>query len=82
MQESTKDICVDLTYALPYIEANGRRYNIYDRRPSREWRHLDLWQYKTWITARLPRYRDENDFYHTVDIPWADPGEQTTVLLL
>jgi len=27
-----------------------------------------LWQYKTFISARLPRYKDEKGFYHTVDI--------------
>jgi hypothetical protein len=81
LNESTEEINVCLHYSLPYIEANGVRYSIYDHRPSRQWRHLDLWQYKTYITASLPRYRDENAFYHTVEIPWAYPGEQMTDLL-
>jgi hypothetical protein len=81
IKEPEEEIYVCLNYDLPYIDVNGRRYNIYDHRPVRQWRHLDLWQYKTYITARLPRYRDEHDFYHTVDIPWADTGEQMTILL-
>ena len=75
------EVHVELKYDLPYIEVDGRRYGIYDHRPSRNWRHLDLWQFKTYINARLPRYKDDKGFYHTVDIPWAEPSDQMTVLL-
>ena len=51
LHESTDEVNVSLSYDLPYIEANGLCYIIYDHRPSRNWRHLDLWQYKTYITA-------------------------------
>jgi hypothetical protein len=81
VNESTDEVFVDLKYDMPYIEVNSVRYNIYDHRPSRRWRHLDLWQYKTFITARLPRYKDAKGFYHTVDVPWAEVSEQMTVLL-
>jgi len=81
VNENTDEVFVDLKYDLPYIEANSQRYSIYDHRPSRRWRHLDLWQYKTFITARLPRYKDEQGFYHTVSVPWADASEQMTDLL-
>ena len=90
LKESTDEVFVELKYDLPYIEVDGHRYSIYDHRPSRFWRHLDLWQYKTFISARLPRYKDEKGFYlyfvrstkyHTIDIPWAEPSEQMTVLL-
>jgi hypothetical protein len=81
LKESTDEVFVELAYDLPYLEVNGLRYSIYDHRPFRLWRHLDLWQYKTFIRARLPRYKDEKGFYHTIDIPWAEPSEQMTVLL-
>jgi hypothetical protein len=81
LDESTDEVQVYLHYDLPYIESEGGRYSIYDHRPFRRWRHLDLWQYKTYITARLPRYRDEQGFYHTVDIPWAEASEQMSILL-
>jgi len=81
VNEATDEVFVELKYTLPYLEANSQRYKIYDHRPSRRWRHLDLWQYKTFISARLPRYKDEKGFYHTVDIPWAESSEQMTVLL-
>jgi len=81
VNDSTDEVFVDLEYALPYIEVDDQRYGIYDHRPSRRWRHLDLWQYKTFLTARLPRYKDKNGFYHTIDVPWADASDQMTVLL-
>jgi len=77
----TEEVEVELKYALPYIDIKGKRYSIYDHRPIRKWRHLDLWQYKTFLSSRLPRYKDEIGFYHTVDVPWADPSEQMTLLL-
>ena len=70
MEAFTDEVYFSLSYALPYIEVNGRRYSIYDHRPSRNWRHLDLWQYKTYIPARLPRYKDDIGFYHTIEVPW------------
>jgi transposase len=81
VNEVTEEVEVVLDYNLPYIEAEKCRYGIYDHRPIRRWRHLDLWQYKTFISARLPRYKDEKGFYHTIEVPWADPSEQMTVLL-
>jgi transposase len=81
LDEPAGEVYVDLKYGLPYIEVNNRRYSIYDHRPSRGWRHLDLWQHKTFLTARLPRYKDEKGFYHTIDIPWAGKSEQMTDLL-
>ena len=81
VNEVTEEVEVELKYTLPAIEIEGKRYGIYDHRPKRKWRHLDLWQYKTFISACLPRYKDESGFYHTVDVPWADPSEQMTILL-
>ena len=74
LKESTDEVFVELKYNLPYIEVDSRRYSIYGHRSSRLWRHLYLWQYKTFVSARLPRYKDEKGFYHTIDIPWAEPG--------
>ena len=81
LDEYSNEVSVDLKYILPYIETNNKRYGIYDHRPSRCWRHLDLWQYKTFITARFPRYKDEQGFYHSIDVPWSKVGDQMTVLL-
>jgi hypothetical protein len=81
VDDSVHEVYVDLDYDLPYIEVDKIRYGIYDHRPLRQWRHLDLWQYKTFLTARLPRYKDEKGFYHTIEVPWSEVSDQMTVLL-
>jgi hypothetical protein len=77
----SSEISIELKYDLPYVEVDGERYKIYDFRPLRRWRHLDLWNCPTFITARLPRYKDGSGCYRTVEVPWADSGEQMTDLL-
>jgi hypothetical protein len=81
VDEKKEEIDVVLTYNQSHIEVDGNCYGIYDHRPARRWRHLDLWQYKTYITADIPRYKDEKGFYHSVKIPWAEACERMTILL-
>ena len=47
----------------------------------RVWRHLDMWQYKTFIKARIPRCKIADRKYASVQVPWADAGERMTDLL-
>jgi hypothetical protein len=79
--ERTEEIVVNLRYKSDYVEDNGIRYPIYDHRKEREWRHLDLWQYKTYLRAQLPRYQDNNGNFKTVSVPWADAYERMSILL-
>jgi transposase len=81
VDESSEEIEVVLEYSQSDITVDKECYKIYDHRPFRRWRHLDLWQYKTFITARLPRYKDSDGAYRTVEVPWADPSEQMSILL-
>jgi len=80
-RESTEDIYVKLRYKFDYIEDNGVRYPIYDHRKLRNWRHLDLWQYKTYLSAEVPRYRDSTGKVKTVSVPWAESCERMSILL-
>ena len=75
-----EEVSVVLEYRLDYVEANGVRYPIYDWCKERKWRYLDLWRYKTYITARLPRYKDEKGFFKTLSVPWAVEYERMTIL--
>jgi transposase len=79
--ELSEEIFVKLHYKYDYVEDNGNRYPIYDHRKMRKWRHLDLWQYKTYLMAEVPRYKDKNGFFKTVSIPWSDEYERITNLL-
>jgi transposase len=79
--EKDEEIHVKLTYLLDYVEVAGVRYPIYDHRKLRKWRHLDLWQYKTFLLAELPRYKDEKGNFKTISVPWAQEYERVTELL-
>jgi transposase len=79
--ERTEEILVSLRYKFDYVEDNGIRYPIYDRRKARRWRHLDLWQYKTYLQAQLPRYKDCSGNFKSVEVPWAEAYERMSILL-
>lgn len=47
---------------------------------TRTWRHLNFFQYKTFIHADLPRVKCGKHGVKTVDVPWARPGSGFTLL--
>ena len=79
--ELLAEVLVNLRYKFDYIEEGGVRYPIYDYRKERTWRHLDLWQYKTYLVAQIPRYKDNHGFFKSVDVPWAAEYDRLTRLL-
>jgi transposase len=44
------------------------------------WRHLNFFQYETYLTARVPRVRCEKCGVKLVNVPWARPGSGFTLL--
>lgn len=54
----------------------GAASEVYDRAAERTWRHLDLWQCKTWLHCRLPRVRCAQHGIRQVSTPWAEPGSR------
>ena len=56
-------------------EASGR----YDTR-RRQWRHLDTCQYRTILSADVPRVRCAQHGVTTIRVPWAEPGSSFTAL--
>lgn len=57
----------------------GERSPGYDHK-ERSWRHLDTCQYKTILTARLPRVKCPKHGVHQVRIPWSERGSRFTAL--
>jgi len=51
---------------------------LYDHIPSRQWRHLDHGDFRTWVHARLPRVTCPQHGTHQALIPWALPGARYT----
>lgn len=78
--DSKEEIRVYLSYIAKGVEVGGERYPIFNHRPSREWRHLDLWHYKTFLVARVPRYMKDGKAI-SLEVPWAKPNAQISWLL-
>lgn len=57
----------------------GRKASRHDAR-RRSWRHLDTCQYRTTVTAEVPRVRCPEHGVHQVRVPWAEPGARFTAL--
>lgn len=81
LDEKNLEVNVYLDYTPKTYGKEGVIYSLYDGRAERKWRHIDLWQYKTFIHCKLPRYVDESGKAKTVDVPWADPFERMSLLL-
>ncbi len=57
----------------------GTEATAYDTTP-RTWRHLNFFQYKTYIHADLPRVKCGEHGVKTVSVPWAREGSGFTLL--
>ena len=54
------------------------RANLYDRRETRTWRHLDSCQFKTYLSASLPRVSCPKHGVLTAPVFWTEPGSHYT----
>jgi len=44
----------------------------------RRWRHLNLWDYQTWITCSIPRVKCSEHGVRKLQVPWADGWSRFT----
>ena len=63
-------------FACPECETEATAY---DTTP-RTWRHLNFFQYKTYIHADLPRVKCNEHGVKTINVPWAREGSGFTLL--
>jgi len=75
-----EEIHVEVVFNQDFYKYKGKKLRLYDKRPSRQWRHLDLWQFKTFIVARVPRIKTELGIM-SIPVPWADEHERMSILL-
>ena len=57
----------------------GEACGKYDTR-TRSWRHLDTMQYRTVLTADVPRVKCPEHGVKQVNVPWAEPGSRFTAM--
>ena len=58
---------------------SAERGRPYDTR-ERTWRHLDFWQHKTYLSARVPRIQCADGSVKMIEVPWARKGSGFTLL--
>lgn len=57
----------------------GNACNVRDHGDERVWRHLDLWQAKSFLHAAMPRTDCPEHGVLTVAVPWAEPNARFTM---
>jgi len=72
LDEGEVDIYLERDASVPLVcPVCGRVAAGYDSR-RRKWRHLDMFQYKTYLIADVPRINCPDDGIHQIQIPWSD----------
>lgn len=66
-------------FGCPAKDCVHRCCPVYDT-VEKTWRHLDFFQHKAWVHARLPRVRCPEHGARQVSVPWARPGSGFTLL--
>src|SRR5882724_3341176 len=56
----------------------GLPANLYDRRETRTWRHLDSCQFKTFLVASLPRVSCRKHGVLSASVFWTEPDSRYT----
>lgn len=64
---------------LPCPECKKDSCGVHDR-VEKSWRHLNFWQYETYIHARVPRVDCPDCGVHQCAVPWAREGSGFTLL--
>lgn len=82
LREATQEVAVFVREAIgtlftcPQCDAGAPIYDHVERR----WRHLDTCQFRTILSARVPRVECPRHGVTTVGVPWAEPGSRFTLL--
>jgi transposase len=66
-------------FACPQPGCRQDRCPVHDT-VDKTWRHLDFFQHKAFLYARVPRVRCPEHGVHLVAVPWARPGSGFTML--
>lgn len=65
------DIFIEYTKATWSCPTSKTECKIYDYRPTRRFRHLDIFEYKTFINGRIPRVINEKLEVNSIELSWA-----------
>ncbi len=66
------DIFIEYTNSTGYFPETKELLNVYDYGSSRRIRHLDLFEYKCYLIARIPRVKNNKLEVRNIVLKWAD----------
>jgi len=79
-KEGTLSISIDFPRGSSFpCPKCGQPSKVYDS-SEKKWRHLNFFQYACYLIARVPRVECKEDGILQVDVPWARPGADFTLL--
>jgi transposase len=73
------DIYIDFQRGTKFKDKQGKETTAYDT-VQRTWRHMNFFQHKCYIHARVPRIKTEGEGITTLPVPWAREGSGFTLL--
>lgn len=78
--EDQKIVCLKIRYLKKegVCKITGEICPVYDYRSEREWRHLDLMGYKTYLYCCVPRVKNSMGNVISIPVPWANDEERHT----
>lgn len=76
---SQLDIYIDFERGGQFLDASGVLCSAYDT-DERSWQHLNFFEHKCFIHARVPRIKSSTGEVVTVAVPWARPGSGFTLM--
>lgn len=74
------DIHIDFERGAKFKDSTGAVCSIHDT-VDRGWQHLDFFQHRYVLHARVPRIRTSSGEVKQIDVPWARPGSGFTLYL-
>lgn len=82
VNENFKEIDIFIKYTNPtgVCPKTNTESKIYDFRATRRFRHLDVFEYKTYLNARIPRVINNKSEVNTIELSWA--GERVSYTYL
>jgi transposase len=72
------EISIDFDRGGRFLDGLGVSCAVHDT-VKRSWQHIDFFQHKCLLYARVPRIRTSGGDVHTVEVPWARPGSSFTL---
>jgi transposase len=77
--EKELHIHLDFERGFRFKTSTGECATAYDTENKR-WQHLNFFQHRYYLHARVPRIKDKNGKITTVEVPWSRPGSGFTLL--